>query len=395
MKRLFNFLKKPLIVNRLLYAAFLLGTGGYAWISGERMLYVTFGVLAALPVISYVLTFFLLRGLQVTQLVPDAIIKNDTGLLTVRLHNTTPMPFGNVNVLVKGEDYAVEIEKEYTITLHPMRTTTSETEFKALYRGHYKIGLSAVSVTDMVGLFRLRRGFNKHVTLTVLPRVIELTDFPLAMNLLTQAHSRFDIRDEDYSTISDIRPYIPTDSIKRVHWKLTAKRNEWLVKIFQSNALNQVAMILDSTRLDLRPQELFALEDRMAEMSIGLAKFCLGKSMPVDFFATEGFKTKARGLPEFEIIYQAVAGLQFEPRPSLDCLNILSHVLNEATGYINAVIFTAKLDGELYERIINAVNNGHYIAVLYFATEFPDRDSEKICKLLTEGAMPCYRVTGE
>ncbi|MCL2215879.1 MAG: DUF58 domain-containing protein [Defluviitaleaceae bacterium] len=382
-------------VNRIIYAVLLIGSGVYAWISGERMLYVAFAVLAALPVVSYVLTYFFLSGLKVSQTVPKTVQKNQTGKLTVRLHNTTPMPFGNVAVLVSGEEFAVEVEEKHTAVLRPLRTTYYDIPFQVLYRGQYKIGLDSVSVTDIVGLFRLQRKFNQHVKIIALPRVVDLSSFPLAMNLMTQAHSRFDIRDEDYATISDIRPYIPTDSIKRVHWKLTAKRSEWLVKVFQSNALNQVAMILDSTRLNLEPKELYSLEDRMVEMSLGLAKFCLSKGMPVDFFATEGFKTKTRFLQEFEIIYQAAAGLQFEQKTSLDCLNILSHVLNDATGYVNVVIFAARLDGELYERVINAANNGHYIAVLYFSPRPPDENSEKFCRLLIEGGTPCFRVSDE
>jgi len=382
----------PLVVNRVVWGALLVASGIYALVSGERILFIAFFVLISLPLVGYLLTVLFLRGLRIQQVVPETIIKNETGTLTVRLHNATPMPFGNIECVFYGDEHVISLLDSQTVFLAPFRSIVQEVPFVAKYRGRHLLGLGAVTAIDIGGLFKVKRKIKKMVEIIVLPEVVDMSAFPLSMNLMTQAHSRFDIRDEDYATISDIRPYIPTDSIKRVHWKLTAKRSEWLVKIFQSNALNRVCLILDSTQLSLRPREKYALEDRMVGMTLGLARFCLSKGMPIDFFVTEGFKVDARASAEFDAIYHATGDLYFDPSPPLDVLSIFSHMLNEATGYVNVVIITGRLTAELYEKMLNASNNGHYIAVLYFATSTPDYDSERICKLLQEGGAPCYRV---
>lgn len=384
-----------LFFNRVLWAAITFFAGAYAWISGERILYLAFVVMLILPAVSLLLTIFLLRSVKVTQAVTTEVVKNQTEHLSVNIHNPTPMPFGQVTCAFMGDEYALEISPGQTALITPFRSTRIETPFKAVYRGHFHLGLIAIYAIDICGLFRLKRKMHKPVEITVMPLIIDMANFPLSMQLLSQAHSRFDIRDEDYASISDIRQYNPTDSIKRVHWKLTHKRNEWLVKVFQSNALNSVSMILDSTRLDVRDKERLVIEDKMVEISISLARFCLNKMMPVDFKVTEGFKTNARAAAEFETIYKAAGRLRFEEKPTLDTLSILSHVLNEATGYVNAVIITAKLDKDLYERIQNAINNGHLIAVMFFSTVMPDRDSEKIFELLAEGGAPVFRFDDE
>ena len=384
-----------LMHNRIVWALITVFAGGYAWISGERILYLAFFVMLILPAVSLLLTLVMLKSVKVTQSVPLEIVKNVPELLVVSIHNHSPMPFGQVACIFLGDEHAMEIAESQVALVLPFRSTRLETPFSAIYRGHYKLGIVAIHTVDMCGLFVLKKRVNKQVEITVLPQIIDMSNFPLSMQLLSQAYSRFDIRDEDYASISDIRQYNPTDSIKRVHWKLTHKRNEWLVKVFQSNALNSVSMILDSTRLSARDKERVAIEDRMIEMSISLAKYCLDKMMPVDFKATEGFKTIARLPAEFEVIYKAAGRLRFEEKPSLDSLSILSHVLNEATGYVNAVIITAKLDKDLYERIQNAINNGHLVAVMYFATVMPDRDSERIFELLAEGGAPAFRFEDE
>lgn len=383
--------KRTFFINRFIWAALILGALTGAWFSGERLLYLFAVVLLALPAASFIIAFFLLRGLKVSREQPVFVLKNRTETFLVGLHNATFMPLGSVEVLINADENAVNVLENQTVPLNPFGKRRLEIPFQIEYRGHYEFGLGAVQITDITGLFKLRRKFDANKTITSLPHVRDLSNFPLTMNLMTQASSRFDIRDEDYSIISDIRQYLPTDSIKRVHWKLTAKRNEWLVKNFQSNALNRVLIILDSTRLPLQPREMYALEDSIVENALGLTKFCLGKAMPVDFLTTEGQKVSAQ-TAEFDLIYQAASELRFTTDTALNCNSILSHALNDATGYVNAVIITARLDTALYKRIVNEANNGHYIAVLYFSPPQPDEVSTEIFNLLNEGGMPCFSM---
>ena len=379
--------------NRILYSIIVLAVLISAFLYGERMMYVSLVVLIVLPVLSYVFTHVLLRNLSITQDVPTTIIKGAQDSLCVNVNNHSPMLFGNIECLFLGDGFAVEAPEALNIRVRPFRSTVHAVKFKINYRGEYQLGLGTVQTMDLMGLFSLKHKFNKKVSVIVLPRVLDLTDFPLAANLMTEANSRFDIRDEDYATISDIRPYMPTDSIKRVHWKLTAKRNEWIVKIFQSNALNRVSIILDSAKLPVEYKEGVALEDRMVEISLGLARFCLMRGMPVDFMVGKGHKSSGQGPGDFQTIYNAIGGLLFETTPRLDPLAILNQCLNDASGYLNAVILTGRLDSNLYERLLNAAANGHYIAVLYFAAAVPDLDSEKTYQLLTKGSSPCWKIS--
>ncbi|MCL2500844.1 MAG: DUF58 domain-containing protein [Defluviitaleaceae bacterium] len=381
--------------GRILYAALLLLILALAWIYGERLLYFALIVFAAMPVASLLITFIMLRTLVISQIIPKAAVKDDTGFITLLLFNPTPLPFGNMGCVLHSDGFAVETEREVSFWLAPFQTVRREVPFTAKYRGMYKVGLDAVYAVDLMGLFRLRRGLDKKTDITILPRIVDISGFPLAMTLLTQAHSRFDIKDEDYATISDIRPYIPTDSIKRVHWKLTAKRNEWLVKNFQSNALNKVTLILDSVQLPLRCAERIVLEDRIIELSMGLARYCLRKGMPVDFMVGEGHTLSCQNPSMFDPIYRIGSELAFTEYPHFNPQSMLTHYLNEASGYLNAVIMTPRLDATLYERIANAVNSGHYIAVLYFTAPIRDEDSETVYGLLSDSGMPCFRITEE
>jgi len=381
-----------LALNRARYLVILILVSGGAWLYGERMMYVALGVLVALPIISYLLAAVGIMNLRINQDLPTSILKEEYGQVVIEIENPIRIPFGNIKCQFYWDGFAVVMDDSLTTPVGTFKPIKHVIPFQVNFRGEYEMGLKSIQIMDLTGLFKLTRHTRKRVEIIALPRVTEMKNFPLANNLLTQAQSRFDKRDEDYSTISDIRQYLPTDSIKRVHWKLTAKRNEWLVKNFQSNALHQVELILDSKRLNLDYKELVALEDRMVELSLGLARFCLKKGMPVEYIVGEGHTTMGMTPGDFTAIYNAASQMHFEASPNLSPNSILSQLLNDANGYINAIVLTAHLDAPLYERIVNALNNGHYIAVLYFAPSQPTKDSEKIFKLLTEGNGHVYRV---
>lgn len=379
-------------LNRVLYLGIIALLAGSAYVFGERLLYVALAVMAVMPPASYIITFIMLRTMRITQNTPYTLVKNEPGIITIMMYHVPPSFLSNISCVFYTDNFAVEITTGVTTPWAKINSAKHEASFTLKYRGVFQIGLESVQVTDLMGLFHLKRKTKRKATVTSLPRVVELENFPMATHLLTQAHSRFDIKDEDYATISDIRPYLPTDSIKRVHWKLTAKRSEWLVKNFQSNALNKVTMLMDTTQRSRRYREQIVIEDRIVELAMGLARFCLRRGMPIAFFTGEGHNAECFNAAAFETVYHLGSRITFSESPLFTSLSMLTHCLNEAAGYMNMLIFTTQLDGELYERIINGKNNGHYISVLYFPTVIRDPDSINIFQLLSASNVPVFRI---
>jgi uncharacterized protein (DUF58 family) len=269
-------------------------------------------------------------------------------------------------------------------------------DFRVRYRGYYRLGLSRMLVTDLLGLFTLKRRLNDTITLTVWPRLLDVSHFPLARNILSQSNSNFEIREEDYAVVTDIRKYEPTDPLKRVHWKLTAKKNEWMVKNFQTNALNRVSLFMDTFQLSDVYEDALILEDKMIETSIAVLNFCLRNGMPVEWYARMDVKREAANRGQFEALYRMAAELEFDGLPeSASVLPMLNKCINEYTGYINAILSTVSLNPALYERIINAEHMGHSVSVLYFTLGRRDADADEIYKKLRDSGINCFKITPE
>lgn len=112
-------------------------------------------------------------------------------------------------------------------------------EISCPHRGVFQTGITRIMGRDIFGLFWLPARTRKTCrglmpTLTVMPREIDLEsrDKLAAMldHLQQQASPHFGTEIND---IANLRAHLPGDSLKRVHWKLTARLNETMIKEYE------------------------------------------------------------------------------------------------------------------------------------------------------------------
>jgi hypothetical protein len=180
--------------------------------------------------------------------------------------------------------------------------------------------------------------------------------------------------------------------MKRIHWKLTAKKQEWLVKIFESHSLNKITILLDTTKPDCDPEAALATEDALLGLSLGLTHYALLRAMPVVCVMGSGFKQESRSQSEFESIYTLSAGIVFDTNPENGAFALVGQCLDEALHYVNAVVVTHRPDMALYERVVSANHMGHSIAVAYVAAPEPDPQAEDAFNKMAESHVACFKT---
>lgn len=391
---------KHITANRIIYSILVFAVVVFAYFSGERLAYLTATVLIVMPIISLAITALSIFTLHVKEEIPQSVLKNTDASVYIVFNNKLPFHISKMECKLFGTAYAVESSQHFTVSIQPRKDARGRVPFKIKYRGQYEIGLGSIVAMDFMGIFKIKRSFAKKGNVLALPQVHPTSNLPISTALVAESSSRFDIRDEDYSIISDIRPYVPTDSIKRVHWKLTAKRNEWMVKMYESNALNHISIILDTLSINASEETAYQIEDNMIERALGIAQFSLGKNMPVDFITTNGDKVVAKAVTSFDTIYTTAAKTTFADSPPHTVDGLLNQLVNESTGAKNIIIFTSHMTPKLYERIINALNRDNLIAIMYFppigtAYEYMNEDqkSAEIYKLLEDGGISCQKFS--
>ena len=112
-------------------------------------------------------------------------------------------------------------------------------------RGRFRLGPLSITSGDPFGLFQITRHISQTAHVVIYPATVDLPDFALPLGLMPGGeHLR---RRTHYVTpnAAGVRDYAPGDSINRIHWPSTARRDRLIVKEFELDPLADVWVFLD------------------------------------------------------------------------------------------------------------------------------------------------------
>lgn len=99
--------------------------------------------------------------------------------------------------------------------------------------GNYEVGLKKLRIYDMLSLFSVTKKISSGKNIQVMPQILEIPVFLTAPVKNFFGDSDFydeEKRGYDQNEIFQIRPYVPGDKLQSIHWKLSAKTDELMVK---------------------------------------------------------------------------------------------------------------------------------------------------------------------
>lgn len=127
----------------------------------------------------------------------------------------------------------------------PRRNRSYVARTVLLRRGAFDLGPTILSSGDPFGLFRYQVTIPAARKLEVLPYFVELSNFFQPIGLLAGGQALRKKTSEITPYAAGIREYAPGDSLNRIHWKSTARRDQLMVKEFEQDPQADVWIFLD------------------------------------------------------------------------------------------------------------------------------------------------------
>lgn len=244
------------------------------------------------------------------------------------------------------------------------------------YRGEYSVGIQKLTVTDFLGLFQVQCTVDNPLSITVYPE--EDVDFAVYIRNNSQnASFRTELFNESYADVADVRKYDPSDSLRKVHWKLSAKRNELMVKNYHSFDPNETTLFLDPVRPALEGAQKAAFEDRMVAFAAAAVGHCLTGRLTAWLAYGEG-QNECVALDAAEDpdkLYRLLARIPFEreysPFPAF------CYARGESNIAFNLLLFTCRMDEEVFDALRQLQSYEHGLFVYHFScAEAPATEDE-------------------
>ena len=116
---------------------------------------------------------------------------------------------------------------------------------RLLNRGSFTLGPTKVLAGDVFGFFQVSRTFLAEKSLLVYPYMVDLHTFPNPAGFLIGGEALRRKTHQITPNAAGVREYVSGDSISRIHWKSSARRNKLMVKEFELDPKAEVWMFLD------------------------------------------------------------------------------------------------------------------------------------------------------
>lgn len=154
--------------------------------------------------------------------------------LWLEVSNETAIPFATgsrVLTLIRGRQKRLYTARTWLIS-----------------RGGFDLGPTRLTSGDPFGIFRVSKSFPAKESLVVLPMITPISGFLSPPGLLPGGQVIRRKSQDITPHASGVREYVPGDSVKRIHWPTTIRRNQLMVKEFEQDPQAEVWLFLDTHR---------------------------------------------------------------------------------------------------------------------------------------------------
>lgn len=264
-----------MLQNKIRYLAILVTAGLLAVLYNEYFMGILFLTIAVLPFLLFALLSYI-YGRVSAELVSLIHVANkgESFPVSVQLNNPTIFPVSNIGItLTYSNSFSKKhYRKEFMVSIDRRAVTTVSCNLMSEHSGNLDIGLSKVKIYDFLKMFHISRKNLGEVKVAILPKFYEISEDYLANRSGRMVESDYYSqvkKGDDPSEVFAIREYREGDKPTRIHWKLSSKQDQLMIKEF-SEPLNCSVLVL----IDLsNPKEENVLDymDAILECSLSIA----------------------------------------------------------------------------------------------------------------------------
>lgn len=287
--------------------------------------------------------------------------KNKRFDIEIEVKNRFLIPFVPIEIVCIIPDNKTGLFEKRRIfaTLQPLGKTELALNCRNKYRGLYKATIDRIYVVDPLGVLRFSRKIGAEMPMQFLPRRFSFEDIFWKINgeTVVSVKSLNSAEKEDFS---HVRNYREGDILQLVHWKLTAKSDEIMIKEYE-NISDRQAKILCDFNSCAGKSDVMLCSDTVIETALAFTKSLLSADVKVT--VNYGGLSQKNDIPvrtnaDYEQLFELFAELPTE----IEARN-LNDIFEELRAGEQSiiVIVTAEMTEKTVITAKSAVNSGAVI----------------------------------
>lgn len=284
-------------------------------------------------------------------------------LTIIKCNSILPVPYILVESDVFSAGKSGHCGEVVTVTLEENAWINTNVKFYS--RGIYNFGKVRLKLKDLFCIFEFTKVYDRNLKVKVYPRIYDIEGINAGGKDIFQEAFNYKSASEDMFTIKDVRRYRTGDSLKRIHWKVSAKLGELYVRESENISGEEYAIFLNMGKINYTLDKYGVIEERMVDLCASVVRFMQLKGIkskiylntlhPLDFEISTA--ENMNSFLDFLIEQKSDGDMEFD---KFIYNNI--HKLQKVNGI---AIITGAIDEGYINEFVDIRNSGYPIAVFF------------------------------
>lgn len=235
--------------HRIWYGAAVLAALLIYIISNRSEALTIFLCILIVPLFSFMIQLAALRGFHIQSKIRSSCLVKQQVPLEIKLKKKSRIPLGRIqmNVLVENTMYSEKKEQIVILCASEKKTSKFQHLIEMENCGCVQITVLYMKCYDLLGLFCWRKSGSAMQEVLVYPADIQLSTQLIRRPETIISGELYDQnrRGQDVSEVSGLRDYEKGDSLGSIHWKLSSKLDDLIVREFGYPSNYSVLILYD------------------------------------------------------------------------------------------------------------------------------------------------------
>ena len=368
------------LTGTLIAMAALLATG---LSTGGKIYYLLFYTLLLLLVLSLGSVLWVLFTARIEMRGVKPRVERGEALMTIfTVRHASLLPVSSLRIRLNVPS-AFSASQEISVSTPPFKTRTFRYMVRCPHRGSYEVGVTKLRAKDMFGLFSIsRKSGMRLLRVDVYPKSYDVPFMELkAGDTGPELRSR---ATEDASSPSDVRKWQEGDVLKKVHWKLTMRRRELMVRTFEESSRPDTLIVPDLGEISALPDQALTIEDCVCEVCLSQARAQIEEGYPVRMPLLSARPGEVTGQfpQDFPVFAEALMRVKFDsPYPYEQ---VQMQMLRRTTRTGGCVLVTPRLTTRVADMALKLARSGVRVRLVWITDSRNSQSLEMIERLKME-----------
>ena len=239
-----------MIKTKIIYFFIIIGTFLFAILYSDYFPLAIFIITLVLPIILNIIIRIIKKSISLDiKSIDVAQNKNDDIEVKILIKNNSIFPAINGELkLYYYNKFSGNKETEYiNFPINSKETESIDFKIKSKYCGKLIIELQSLKIYDYLTFSSVKKKLNKSKEIIVLPQIYDLNFSGNVININSLDGEIFskDKAGDDPSEVFNVREYVEGDKIQRIHWKLSSKVDNVMIKEYSQPIVHNSIIIVE------------------------------------------------------------------------------------------------------------------------------------------------------